>query len=308
MINFNMIQFPECPDLDNRKIHQILAEMKDKPDHVVEVKEDGHRRVFYRDDEGNMHVYGKRHSTVTGNKEDTWDKHSRGKLLADMVKKIPKGWAIDGEVIVPGAPATDIPTYLKNDPDKLQFKAFGILIRDGGVCKWSAKSIRLELQQMGFDTPREWTSECLVTWLFRIMHNSQGLQEFSKWCTDQNQEGIVLKYSSWGPMIKLKARRTYDVVVTGATDAEYGVTGKFAGKIGALIGSQYNSEGKLVEVCKMSGMNDALRDKFTVMREAGTLVGTIVEVEAQERTKTGKLRHPQFVRVRTDKNKEDCKC
>lgn len=60
-----------------------------------------------------------------------------------------------------------------------------------------------------------------------------------------------------------------------------------------------------VEVGECEGMTDDEREEFT--RNEKTYLGKVIEVECNEVFKdTGKLRHPRFLRLRKDKNAEDC--
>lgn len=306
-INWDNIEIPVCPDLEPKHFPQLMTDLRAGRKVHVERKENGHRRILYKDEAGKMHAYGKRFSSVTFSREDVWASISRSKHIAYLERNLRPGDAVDGEVFVPGCTATDVPSYLKRAPDMVIFHAFGLLFRDHGVCKWNANDCAAELLGMGFTMPKAYAQEGAWLWLDRMQKSlAEGNRDFAKWCDEVGHEGLVLKYSSWGPMFKMKARRTYDCVVMGATDANEGVTGKFLGQIGALICGQYK-DGKLVEVARASGMNDEARLEFTKLRAEGRLNGIVVELEAQERTKYGKLQHPQFVRVRDDKNAEDCK-
>lgn len=53
-----------------------------------------------------------------------------------------------------------------------------------------------------------------------------------------------------------------------------------------------------------SGMDEAMRMKLSDSREE--FIGEVIEISAMEKTKDGFYRHPQFVRVRTDKNAFEC--
>lgn len=93
---------------------------------------------------------------------------------------------------------------------------------------------------------------------------------------------------SWSWM-KIKDSITREVTVTGLKEG----TGKYVGMCGALIGD-YN--GRKVRV---SGMTDKQREEF--WNKPKSIVGKLVEVESQEETEHGSLRHPRFIRVRDDK-------
>lgn len=61
----------------------------------------------------------------------------------------------------------------------------------------------------------------------------------------------------------------------------------------------------VMTVCVTSGFNDGERAYFT--RNEKKLIGSVVEVKANDIMKdSGKLRHPRFLRLRPDKNIEQC--
>lgn len=108
---------------------------------------------------------------------------------------------------------------------------------------------------------------------------------------------------------KVKAELTADVVVTGYTDAKEGKTGKFLGKVGALVFSAYDASGELVEVGQCSGMNDAERDRWTAIRDSGDSLTRVIEVKYNDlvgSAEFGTPRHPQFKTERLDKLPKDC--
>lgn len=89
--------------------------------------------------------------------------------------------------------------------------------------------------------------------------------------------------------LKIKDELTADVK---CVDIERG-KGKYSHTVGALICTY---KGKKISV---SGMTDDQRDEFWT--NPTKVVGRTVEVEYQEETQHGALRHPRFVRVRFDK-------
>lgn len=108
---------------------------------------------------------------------------------------------------------------------------------------------------------------------------------------------------------KVKAELTADVVVIGYTDAKEGKTGKFFGKVGALVFGAYNAAGELVEVGQCSGMNDAERDRWTSIRDSGDNSLRVIEVKYNDLVGSGEFgtpRHPQFKIERIDKRAADC--
>lgn len=106
---------------------------------------------------------------------------------------------------------------------------------------------------------------------------------------DNGYEGLILRQGdTW---LKVKPSPTADVFVTGFQAG----TGKHEGRLGALL-TNYGKVG--------TGFKDADRIMFQAMYDAGTLNGTLIEVEYMCLTTDDKFRHPRFVRIRTDKNEE----
>lgn len=62
---------------------------------------------------------------------------------------------------------------------------------------------------------------------------------------------------------------------------------------------------KLLYVGETSGMTEEVREEISKNKEK--YIGTVIEIKAQEVIKkTGKLRHPRYMRMRFDKSLEDC--
>lgn len=74
--------------------------------------------------------------------------------------------------------------------------------------------------------------------------------------------------------------------------------------IGAVEFAQYNEAGELQQVGYCSGLTEELRQDMT--ENSDKYVGECMEISAMERTKDGYFRHPQFLRMRPDKNQKDC--
>ena len=121
-------------------------------------------------------------------------------------------------------------------------------------------------------------------------------------------EGIVVKdlFAPYGVnQYKYKLTDTHDVFWEG----EY-VPGKNKneGMVGSLICYQYFGEEKR-EVARVSGMDDLMRIKFTDLKdEINQTNPMVLEVQAHEVLKSGKLRYPAFIRIRDDKGARQCIC
>lgn len=108
---------------------------------------------------------------------------------------------------------------------------------------------------------------------------------------------------------KVKAELTADVVVMDFTEAKEGKTGKWLGKVGALVFGAYNDQQELVEVGQCSGMTDAERDRWTDIRDMADITERVIEVKYNDLVGSGEFgtpRHPQFKTERIDKRPEDC--
>jgi len=124
------------------------------------------------------------------------------------------------------------------------------------------------------------------------------------------REGIVIKDKT-APhgegIFKYKRFETQEVWVTGYKEG----TGRLKemGLIGALKISQYDVNGKVVDCGRVgSGLNDEVRKLINpiVRHPNHDKNPLIIEVKYNELTADGKFRHPRFLRIRTDKSKEQC--
>lgn len=97
-------------------------------------------------------------------------------------------------------------------------------------------------------------------------------------------EGLVLKNGD--KYLKVKPEETIDVPITGFYEGK----GRNVGRLGGFITTQ----GRVG-----SGLTDVQRQEYWDNKEA--LMGETVEVSCMQFTKTGKFRHPRFVRLRPDK-------
>jgi DNA ligase-1 len=130
---------------------------------------------------------------------------------------------------------------------------------------------------------------------------------------DRNKEGVMLKnltatYCLGGrPAInwyKVKKSAVYDCVVMGFTQGK----GKYNTRIGAVVFGQYINTPRgwmLKELGQASGMTDAQRNNFTLNQSK--YIGKVVTIKGMERLRSGAIRHPQFVAIRSDKNPNQCR-
>jgi len=139
-------------------------------------------------------------------------------------------------------------------------------------------------------------------------------------------EGVMMKkkdspyvYDSRQHWVKVKGTYTEDCVVLGITHG----TGKRSSTFGSLVIGQYDKNGNMIIIGKASGFDDATLSKLykTIMHMPNHNYPNIqlanvkkwvppkmvIEVRYMEKTQYGILRHPVFVRVRTDKPPHQCR-
>jgi len=126
----------------------------------------------------------------------------------------------------------------------------------------------------------------------------------------RGEEGIILKDRSgiWEDkrakhQIKFKGELECDLEIIAVEEG----TGKYAGKLGAIVCASRSKEGKRITVSVGSGFNDDHRNNLWAIRD--TLIGKIVAVKYNMRIKNKQgeesLFLPIFVEVRSDKDVAD---
>lgn len=146
---------------------------------------------------------------------------------------------------------------------------------------------------------RDTRAKCLKMVPSVYVASMESLQaQYGKW-VEKGLEGAMVKQCfhkytdgrsrAW---LKMKGRETLTCIVTGILPG----TGKHAGRAGAF--EAVLARGKSVEVRVGTGLSDALRKD--AWENPGKYIGARIEVECQEKTKAGSLRHPRLVAVRVD--------
>ena len=127
---------------------------------------------------------------------------------------------------------------------------------------------------------------------------------------NEGQEGIILKSQTgiWENkrakhQIKFKGELECDLEIIGVEEG----TGKYAGKLGALVCASRHENRQRVAVSVGSGFNDAHRDEFWNIRDS--LIGKIVAVKYNAKivNKQGEISLflPIFIEMRDDKDVAD---
>lgn len=117
---------------------------------------------------------------------------------------------------------------------------------------------------------------------------------------DGGFEGLILG----GPqgLARMKAQTTYDYVCMGFDESD---ADKYAGwGVRNVLGGLY-VDGKLQQVTRVGGLTDEQRAAFH--NDPKRFIGRVFEAEGKKLYQNGKLRHPNFLRWRTDKKAKACR-
>ena len=298
--------------------------------YLLEAKHDGVRAIVSKDSSGVVEIYTRVGNTLAASLPQ----------LVEEFKKLPNDTILDGELMVekawvniPGGNMVPIPDFnatmriigskpevaiQKQEDYTMNFHAFDILRYNGH--DWidypyqaRAKQLRefIPEHDMTFvSVPSDWGYWDSTTLDDLLRAGLEG-------AILKNKDSLYLvgkrRANTW---YKIKAELTADVVVTGFTDAQHGVTGKFDGLIGAIKFGAYNVAGDLVEIGQCSGMTDEVRAGWTAVRDfmpegeipvnPKTGKQYVIEIKYNDLLATGTPRHPQYRTERLDKKPEDC--
>jgi len=311
-------------------IAPMLAKPATKPlkdntfyeDYIAEPKHDGMRVIIVKDEQ-RIEVFGRSGKVYT--------KHVPH-LVEALDPLMPPNTVVDGELGYIDKTVDYIPVVNFNKtmrvmgslPDRavrLQEQQGGLNVILFDVLEWSGEKLldaqwkdRRDVLKTYFDDkPHDYIK---VNPIFISPYNFPNI--FNR-LTSVGIEGLVLKniYAGYSPGVranrtwyKFKSVKTFDVVVTGFTEGQ----GKYLGQIGAIKFGAYDWCGKLVEVGKCSGMDDATRKYWTGVRDGladmpEKLNRYVIEVKCNELVGSGEYRtprHPQYVSQRLDKLPTEC--
>lgn len=216
------------------------------------------------------------------------------KALVARQPAIGAGTILDGELVASSWAAT---THLLGSAGRteagLRFVVFDMPYAGGKDLRsapWNVRRASLEQLAGSFTAPLE----------IAILLRPTATLVKDIW--SRGGEGVIIKdvsapyipgaRSAWS---KVKEVITADAIILGFT----GGYGKYAGGTGAVRLGQYKN-GQLVEVVKISGMNDTIRASFD-----DSWIGRVVEFEHNGQTPNS-YTNPRWLRVRDDKLAEDC--
>lgn len=251
---------------------------------VFETKLDGHRVTILKDAADAVTVVPRSPWL------DYWPRLQHSGQIVRLVERMPRGSVLDGELIAPGLPATDVPSVLRGAIEGA-FIAFA-------APWWNDEAMRFtplhDVRRMLHDAGISITK----TVAFDGMH-SVTASDMRAAAKALGIEGVVAKWCHYDEWWKAKQIETADVVVMGALPGK----GKHAGRWGSLECGLYDESGQLVVVTSVGkGNDDRWRDE-----SLDDLVGRVCEVEHEGMQSRGKMKFSRFMRWRTDKRPEECK-
>lgn len=274
------------------------------PDYVAQEKLDGMRAIVHITDNG-LRIF----SRSAGVDDPTKPLENTQSLPHLAALKFPSlvGTVLDAEILVRGVDSAMLAGHVNSrdgrDNTLVKLFVFDCLHHNG----YDATGDILERRLGKLDHIKNiMVSEHIVFVLY--VQYTANKQALLKEVFHMGGEGIMLKnlfatYEQGGRpannWFKAKKSATYDCVVMGFTTGK----GKYNTQIGAVRFGQYVN-GKLVELGQASGMSDSERKELS--RSPDSYIGKVVTIKGMERLKSGAIRHPQFVEIRSDKRAEEC--
>lgn len=285
-------------------VHEIIKpkKWKGQPWSSAQVKLDGFRVTAFKSQKAQFLMYGKNH------REDLEFLHRFPRLRKTdfyrSLKKLPNNSSVDAEIIVPGGTSSDVATALRDSTIPIEIVVFAIPRFMGTMMEEKRLSWASEkAEKYGFIFA-EWYS-------YRDLSDKLQLEDLDFESTKENllgmakslsYEGWVLKQTQYSGWFKVKEVQMVDAIIMDVVPGK----GKFRGLIGALVVCVWDDR-ELKPIANVSGMTDLERATLTRQLEFHrNLLGKVVEVKYQEVGSKGRLRHPRYSRLRTDKLAEDC--
>jgi len=285
-----------------------FCQRKVTPPLRVEPKLDGERLLYVVDLQGHPRAYSRRRSDVTGTYTDKW------RWVVARVggfPPLPAGSWLDGELLIPGGTSSQVKSvdalvfrfFSQHTPVPLVVPAFG----DVGPVMRLDETWKVEENNKWLladrDAPHEKIDETRVH--LDAVPTEQALLDLYA----ADLEGVVVKDAA-GKWWKVKHEHTLDLIVVGFVEGRPGVTGQMLGLVGAYEVAMPLKEyagpmreedivGDLIKVARVGTGFDM--DERDTLEDAPKRIGQIMEVKHRGWAARGRLRHPGFVRWRTDK-------
>lgn len=310
----------ELPQIEPAPIRSSFKDFMwdDFSGYAAEEKLDGARFLMFIEEGENR--FSSRHKSIKDGKFS--EKTDNFPYLRNLNLSKFSGTILDGEIVT-GKNVMDVMSVVGGSPStalkyQMQHGWINYIIFD--ILKYNGIDITHEF----YKDRRYLLNQIFSEYLYKLNSDYIKLinsievnkKDFYNNVLKRGGEGIVLKKlnSPYGTdWIKVKRESTWDVVIIGFEDPEEMTTksdGTFSRSrlaeknlIGSIKFGQYNN-GILIPCGSCSGISDKMRTEFS--NNSDEFLGQVMTIKAQERTESGAFRHPVFVRMRSDKNPEDC--
>jgi len=267
---------------------------------VAEEKLDGARYILHLLD-GHNRVFSRRKSVVDDKRIEKTDNVPH---LRDMKHGL-AGTILDGEIVVAGNSKSNDVTRIMGSNSlraaEVQEASGAVTYKVFDILKHKGRDLRGLPYRERYAILRRVVRELGKEFIVRPRRAMTDKREFFNRILAEGGEGVILKdldapYRegirdvAWA---KVKREKNWNVICTGFT------TGKnaFASTFGAIKFSMY-VKGKLTEVGQCSGLPLKLRQEVNANR--ADYMGKVFEVQGQEMTESGRIRHPRFKEWRLD--------
>ena len=291
------------------KNEEHLTQLLSDDNYIAQEKLDGMRAVVHVTSSG-LRIFSR--SAGVGDPTKPLEKTSALPHLSTL--KFPEmvGTILDCEILARGMDSAQLSgtIHKKDVPDNRTVKLF---VFDILSIKGTDLTNRILLQRLSWlQTIRKKIASPYIIYL-PWANTSKDKQALYQHIIQNKGEGVVLKnlYSTYiqgarpsDNWYKAKKSMTIDAVILGFTQGN----GKYNTRIGALIFGQYVNTPKgwkLKPLGQASGMTDSQRTEFSNNRDS--YIGKVVSIKGMERLKSGAIRHPRFVEIRSDKNPNQCR-
>lgn len=208
--------------------------------------------------------------------------------IVDQVHCLPRNTLVDGELYVPGQPASEVPRAIKEKSLELTYQPFAVPMYKGSHVDSASFT---ERDSLIMSICGRWEPPASVPSV------EGSYVDIAKIAADMQAEGIMLKEGHLFNWYKVKPVWTVDAVVMATKPGK----GKHAGRLGALVCGVWQGE-SLVEIASVGKGND---EKWRDLTDLD-VVGNVVEIAHEGVGAGNKLKFSSFVRWREDKHREEC--